>query len=94
MGKQRPTYSLEFRQAAVEQVLKGSKAADVATTLGISVRNLRRWVNQVEIDRGKRIGISSQEQVELRRLQRENQRLKEEVEILRLATDFFERAQH
>ena len=50
---------------------------------------VREGVKQDEVDAGERPGLTSAERDELTRLRRENQRLQQDVEILRRATAFF-----
>ena len=57
--------------------------------MGIAESCLRRWIKQAELDSGQREdGLSANEREELRRLRRENARLKQEKEILRKAAAF------
>jgi transposase-like protein len=46
------------------------------------------WVRQAEIDAGSRLGVSSDEAAELKRLKRENAELKRANVILRTASAF------
>lgn len=86
-------YPKEFREGALQLVREGERpVADVARQLGIAESCLRRWIKQAELDRGQRDdGLTTREQEELRRLRRENARLKQEKEILRKAAAFFAR---
>ncbi len=61
----------------------------LAKDLGVSEQTLRNWRRQAEIDEGRRDGVSSEQQEELRRLRRENRTLTLDLEVLRKAAVFF-----
>jgi transposase len=86
-------YPKEFREGALQLVREGERpVAEIARSLGIAESCLRRWMKQAELDGGKRDdGLTTGEREELRRLRRENARLKQEKEILRKAAAFFAR---
>lgn len=86
-------YPKEFREGALQLVAQGERpVAQIAHDLGIAESCLRRWIKQAQLDSGKRDdGPTSSEREELRRLRRENARLKQEKEILRKAAAFFAR---
>jgi transposase len=86
-------YPREFREGALQLVREGERpVAQLAHELGIAESCLRRWIKQDELDRHERDdGPTSSEREELRRLRRENARLKQEKEILRKAAAFFAR---
>jgi transposase len=54
---------------------------------------LRRWVRQSQRDQGKRPGMTSNEQDELKQLRRENRELKRSNEILRKTSAYFAQAE-
>lgn len=60
-----------------------------ACDLGVSESGLRRWMAQVDIDEGKKEGLTSAEKEELTRLRRENRVLKMERDLLSRAAAFF-----
>lgn len=86
-------YPKEFREGALALVREGERpVAQIALELGIAESCLRRWIKQAELDGGKRDdGLATGDREELRRLRRENARLKQEKEILRKAAAFFAR---
>jgi transposase len=80
----------EFRRRAVELAREGSRPiAQLAQELGISDSGLRKWIQQAEIDEGKREGLTSAEREELVRLRPENRVLKMERDLLSRAAAFF-----
>ena len=56
---------------------------ELARELGVTPQSLRNWLGQAQIDGGEREGLTSGERQELRRLRRDNARLRGEREILK-----------
>jgi transposase len=74
----------------VDLVRSGRSPASLAKEFGPSAWTIALWVKQDARDAGKGDGgLSSGERDELRRLRRENRRLKEEREILSKAAAWF-----
>lgn len=65
--------------------------AHVAAELGIPSETLRKHVRRVEVDEGRREGLSSAEREEIKALKRENAELRRANEILRSPSLFFAR---
>ena len=78
-------YPKEFRDGAVQLAREGERPiSEIAKELGIAESCLRNWLKQDQVERRERDdGVTSVEREELRRLRRENARLKQEKEILR-----------
>ena len=90
--KTRPPYPDEFRREAMALLRAGRSPRELAEALGVSEQTLRNWRRQDRVDRHQRDdGLTTDEREELRRLRRENARLKQEREILKRATAFFAR---
>ena len=92
MPKSRPPYAAAFRQQMVELVRSGRTPGELAREFEPSAEAIRNWVAQAGRDAGERTdGLSTEDSEELRRLRRENRRLREEREILAKATAWFAR---
>ena len=85
-----PAYPEEFRKEVVQMVRAGRSAGDVAAALGCSPQSVTNWVRRYEPDEGiGKDGLNTEEREELRRLRRENLRLKQEMDLLKRAAAFF-----
>ena len=94
-------FSPEVKERAVRLVfdqVKGDEPTwpaivSVAAKIGCTAETLRRWVRQAERDAGKREGLTTDERVRPKALEKENRELKKANEILRLASAFFAQAE-
>ncbi len=87
MPKSRPPYPPEFRRQMTELVRAGRNPEELAKEFEPTAQTIRNWVAQSDRDEGRREdGLTSLEREELRRLRRDNRRLREEREILAKAT--------
>lgn len=88
--KTRPAYPEEFRREAVQMLRAGRTPRELSESLGVSQQTLRNWRRQDQLDRHERDdGLATDERDELRRLRRENARLKQERDLLKRAAAFF-----
>ena len=87
------TFSKEFKIKACELVMKdGIKHAVVAEKMGINKIMLYRWIDEYETHGEEAFvgkGHQRSEDAELRKLRKENERLKMEIEILKKAAAYF-----
>ena len=83
-------YTREFKQEAVKLVTDhGYSQAEAGRRLGISEKNINRWVLAgKELTATKSEKLTS-EQEEIKQLRKENDRLRMEKEILKKAAAFF-----
>lgn len=93
MSRMKRTYSKEYKIKACQLVVEdGIKAKVVAEKLGINVVMLYRWIGEYETDGAEAFvgkGHLKQPDAELRKLRKENERLKMENEILKKAAAYF-----
>ena len=61
---------------------------ETAPKLSIAVETLRRWVEQAEVDTGKKSGVPTDVQEQIRKLKRENAELRRANEMLKTASAF------
>ena len=67
----------------------GKSISQICRDLDLTETAVRRWVEQAQIDRGERAGLTTAEREELTLLRREVRVLQEEREILKKAAAFF-----
>ena len=89
--RKRRTYTDEFKAEAVKLVTEqGYSVAAAARNLGVSANLLWTWKQKIEAaDEKSAAGFTEDEQMELARLRKENERLRMERDILKKATAFF-----
>ena len=95
MPRSHPPYPLEFRNQILELIRAGRPPEELAKEFEPTAETIRNWVAQADRDAGKRHdGLTTAEREELRKLRRENRRLREEREILAKAAAWFAQETH
>ena len=93
MPRFRPAYPPEFRRQMVELVRSGRTPEELAREFEPTAQSIAKWV--LEADRaeagGRAVALSGAERDELTRLRRDNQRLRQERDILAKAAAWFAR---
>lgn len=93
-GKRRArrSFTPEFKAEIVELARVGERSVgELARDFDLTETSIRAWMAQAERDgaAGPNGALSGDERAELARLQRENARLRQDVDILKRATAFF-----
>ena len=65
----------------------------IAEKIGCSAETLRKWLRRSQVDKGKRAGVTSEEQARVKALEREVRELRRANEILRKASAYFAQAE-
>jgi len=91
-GRTRPAYPAAFREQMIAMARAGRTPEDLAREFEPSAQAIRNWVQQADLDEGRRSdGLTTVEREELVQLRRDNRRLLEEREILKKAAAWFAR---
>jgi transposase len=80
----------EFREAAAREVVEKSRAvSDVARDCGVTGQTVRNWVKAYRSTRSDSAETTSDERKRLRELEKENRKLREQLEFMGKASAFF-----
>ena len=90
-------YPAEVRERAVRMVREHEheypsqwKAIEsISAKLDVHHETLRLWIRRAETDAGERPGLTTDERVRMRQLEKENKELRRANEILKAASTFF-----
>jgi transposase len=83
-------YPPEFRAAAAREVVEKSRpVADVARDCGVTTQSVWNWVKAYRAVRTPSTELTSDELKRLHELEKENRKLREQIEFLGKASAFF-----
>lgn len=83
-------FTPEFREAAAREVVEKSRPVDdVARDCGVTAQSVRNWVKAYRAVRAEPTNLAPDDQARLRELEKENRKLREQLEFLGKASAFF-----
>lgn len=95
MSRHRRSFDTAFKLQVVQMIKEqGLSVAQVSRDMNLGETAVRRWVQQFETEQLGQAGIGkplTAEQQRIRQLERENQQLKQDNDLLKKASAFFAR---
>jgi len=86
----RRRFSEEYKQEAVKLVLdQGVSIKDAALDLGLGASTIDKWVRERRAGWGTPKALTPEDREELKRLRKENRKLRLERDLLKKATAYF-----
>jgi len=90
MPRTRPAYSPEYREQIVALARSGRSVEELAREFEPCAHTIYAWVRRADEAKSRSaVGLTDDERVELKRLRRENKKLREERDILSKAAAWF-----
>ena len=91
MAKKVKGYPAEFRHKILELARSGKTATVLAREYEVARQTIMNWIKQDEIDSSRRDGVTTDDQLEIRRLKKQVRELEIKREILKKAAAWFAR---
>ncbi len=82
-------YPAEVRQQVVELARAGTRVAQLSATFGMAEATIYIWVNQEKVDRGERVGQTTDQALELAAAKRRIRELETELAVSRKVNEIF-----
>ena len=101
MNKTTNKFAPEVRERAVRMVVdhernypsRWAAVVSIAAKIGCTPQTLNEWVKRVDVDTGRKPGLTTDMAARMKALERENRELRQANEILRKASAYFAQAE-